>query len=159
MICYVPKRICIYKYIYTDTYIPWAPQTYMFRGSFWYITWFLGGQNLYFLWFWGSWYMSTPGCWSQAKIHSLQILSLAASKDFWSATRSQLNHKEDPPLLYIYTWGTEFITVLIGIVVPFITGWGPPCTEKSKWTTRKTRPYFPWNTGCFMTGSLFHGLL
>ena len=29
-------------------YIPWAPETYIFRGL-----WFLGGQNLYFSWFWG----------------------------------------------------------------------------------------------------------
>ena len=28
------------------------PQTYMFRGFLWYIIWVLGGQSLYFSWFW-----------------------------------------------------------------------------------------------------------
>ena len=35
--------------------IPWAPETCIFGGFLWEITWFLGGQNLYFsmVGFWG----------------------------------------------------------------------------------------------------------
>ena len=34
-------------------YPPWPPKTYLFRVVLWYITWFLGGQKLFFSWFWG----------------------------------------------------------------------------------------------------------
>ena len=36
-----------------EGWLPRAPKTYMFRCFLWYTTWFLGGQNMYFSWFWG----------------------------------------------------------------------------------------------------------
>ena len=43
------------KYTKNDmyNYTPWAPQILHFcRGFLWYIIWVLGGQDLYFSWFW-----------------------------------------------------------------------------------------------------------
>ena len=56
-----------------EGWLPRAPKTYMFRCFLWYRTWFLGGQNLYFSWFWGLMVSKTPKKWEPGSPEASKI--------------------------------------------------------------------------------------
>ena len=44
----------------------------------------------------------------------------------WAPTSYKWSYN---PYKWPYKWITLVITLLIGVITPFITGWGPPCTK------------------------------